>query len=405
MEDPCPHLDDGQGIVTMDEQRTEEKMAHQPLQARRGVKKGWLVLLGVLAALGMLEIGARIWLDRSATREQVEQYSLYTDLKNSDFQFVPHPYLNYYPTPGYQDGMRSHNALGFRGDGFPVEKPSGEYRIVVLGGSTTYTSAVEDNRETFPARLEQVLQELYGFENVRVINAGVPGYTSWESLANLSFRVIALDPDLVVVYHGTNDVHARLVRADSYASDNTGKVRAWSRPPVPWFEHSAILRVISRRIGLTRQVVLGDFIESDHYRAPRYVSRSYGPEDLAPENFEFNFLKNNPPVYFAQNLRSMVALAREHGFNILLASWAHSPYFDDYAATPLYQQGFRENNATVALVSQETGALFYDFAAEMPQQPEYWADGRHVNTAGAQVKAELFARYIVGTGLIGPASP
>jgi lysophospholipase L1-like esterase len=367
--------------------------------------KIWLVLLGVLAGVVVLEIGARLWLERFATQGQVERYGLYTDIAGSDFQYSPHPYLNYYPTPGYEDGLRSHNDLGFRGDPFPLEKPPGEFRIVVLGGSTTYTSVVEDNRETFPARLGQILQEQYGQDAVRVINAGVPGYTSWESLANLAFRVIALNPDLVVVYHGTNDVHARIVLADSYSSDNTGKVRAWSPPGVPWFEHSAILRLISRRMGITRQVALGDFIESDHYRAPRYVSRSYDPQDLDPENFEFGFLKDNPPVYFEQNLRSMVALAREHGFDILLASWAHSPHFDDYAATPLYRQGFRENNATVARVSAETGAHFFDFAAEMPQDPDYWADGRHVNALGALVKAELFAEFIVWAGLLGASSP
>jgi hypothetical protein len=36
----------------------------------------------------------------------------------------------------------------------------------------------------------------------------------------------------------------------------------------------------------------------------------------------------------------------------------------------------------------------FDFAAVMPQDAEYWADGRHSNEAGALVKAGLFAEFI-----------
>jgi hypothetical protein len=38
----------------------------------------------------------------------------------------------------------------------------------------------------------------------------------------------------------------------------------------------------------------------------------------------------------------------------------------------------------------------------MPQEAIYWADGRHVNEAGALVKARLFAEYIHDQGLIDP---
>jgi hypothetical protein len=43
----------------------------------------------------------------------------------------------------------------------------------------------------------------------------------------------------------------------------------------------------------------------------------------------------------------------------------------------------------------------FDFAELMPQDAEYWADGRHVNEAGALVKARLFAKYIHDQGLMG----
>jgi hypothetical protein len=42
----------------------------------------------------------------------------------------------------------------------------------------------------------------------------------------------------------------------------------------------------------------------------------------------------------------------------------------------------------------------FDFVEVMPQDAKYWADGRHVNEAGALVKARLFAEFIDAQGLI-----
>ncbi len=349
----------------------------------------------------MLEGAARIWLRILATPEQFQQYSLYTQVAAEKFQWSPHPYLNYYPTPNYESELTRHNSLGYRGEEFPLEKPAGEFRIVALGGSTTYTIHVQDNALTFTAQLEEILQQTYGYAQARVINAGAAGYTSWESLANLQFRVLALDPDLVIVYHGTNDVHARIVAPENYHPDNTGKVKAWSPPPIPWFERSAALRIAARQLGFSRQVALGDFVNAETLAAIRFISRSYSdPQDLEVENFPMRLLQHNPPIYFERNLRNMVAIAQEHAVAILLASWAHSPHFQDYAATPLYRQAFQENNQVVQQVAVQTGAHYFDFAAQMPQQSEFWADGRHVNEAGARRKAELFAAFLHENGLI-----
>ena len=228
-----------------------------------GSRQLGLALLSFLFTLLVLEAGARFWLTGIATQEQMRRYALYKDIPAAELQWSPHPYLNYYPTPGYESGLTTHNSLGYRGHEFPLEKPAGEFRIVALGGSTIYTIGVQDDALTFSEQLERVLSEDYGLDHVTVINAGAAGYTSWESLINLQIRVLALDPDLVIVYHGTNDVHARLVTRNGYSSDNTGSIRQWSAPPIPWFEHSTLLRLLSRKLGNTQQIGLGSFINSE----------------------------------------------------------------------------------------------------------------------------------------------
>jgi lysophospholipase L1-like esterase len=270
------------------------------------------------------------------------------------------------------------------------------YRIVALGGSSTYDVRIEDNAATFTAQLEKLLKEDYGYQNVQVINAGVPGYNSWEMLVNLEFRVLDLDPDLVIIYEGTNDVHASLVEQSAYRGDDFGRRQAWQAPRVALWEHSALLRLLSRTMNITRQVSVDDFVSSPTYLSWPFESR------LLEDNLDpVEILKENPPVYFRRNLENMIAVAKEHGVEIMFSTWAYSPYLNDYAAEGYYQQGFRENNEVVKEVATIGQIPLFDFAGVMPQDAKYWADGRHVNEAGALAKAELFAEFIDAQGLIG----
>jgi len=86
-----------------------------------------------------------------------------------------------------------------------MPKPAGQFRIVCLGGSTTYTSDVKDYRDSYPYLLEKYLKA-QGYNDVTVVNAGAGSWSSWESLINFQFRVLDLDPDLIIVYHGINDI-------------------------------------------------------------------------------------------------------------------------------------------------------------------------------------------------------
>ena len=356
-----------------------------------------LLLFSTFLTFFLLEVMARVWLNNLATPDQYDRYVLFTSIDSEDYAFTPHPYLSYYPTPNYSKGQTFHNSLGYRSEEFPLEKPGGVFRIVALGGSSTYDVSIKDNTETFTAQLERLLKEEYGYEDVQVINAGVPGYNSWEMLVNLEFRVLDLDPDLVIIYEGTNDVHARMVEPSAYRGDDMGRRQAWQVPPVAWWEHSALFRIFSRTMNITRQVSIDDFVSPS-----TYVSWPYEDRLLADNLDPAEILKANPPIYFRRNLENMIAVAKEHDVQILFSTWAYSPNLNDYASEDYYQHGFRENNDVVTDVALTHDIPFFDFAGVMPQDAVYWADGRHVNESGAVVKARLFAEYIDDQGLIGP---
>jgi len=96
----------------------------------------------------------------------------------------------------------------------------------------------------------------------------------------------------------------------------------------------------------------------------------------------------------------MIAISEANGAQIMLSTWAYSPYFDDYASMESYQKGFDANNEVVREVAVSNNVPLFDFAAVMPEDKKYWSDGRHSNALGAKKKAELFAEFLYENALI-----
>lgn len=95
------------------------------------------------------------------------------------------------------------NKLGYRGKDFQIEKSAGVTRIVCLGGSQVLDGAQEEGKD-WPALLEKRLRDRN--INVEVINAGVAGNASCDSLGRLYTEIWMLKPDYVVVCHAWNDL-------------------------------------------------------------------------------------------------------------------------------------------------------------------------------------------------------
>jgi lysophospholipase L1-like esterase len=347
------------------------------------------ILFGVGLAIVLFEVGGRIWLFAFAPTSQYSQYAPLAEVPERYQLYKGHPYFSYCLNEAYRsrDGLNRHNSLGYRGKEIERAKPEGVYRILCLGGSTTYETAVADYRLSFPDQMERILREQFG-DRIEVVNAGCGGWNSWESLIDLEFRGLSLDPDLVVVYCGTNDVHPRLVPPEAYRRDNSGFRQAW-RPDRGLLQHSLVFRRLGILLGWSRKNSVGSLTEVDY-----------------PEQDEAANLAANPPIHFADNLEHMVAVSRHHGADLLFSTWAWCESKGDYAARDYYQRGFREGNDVVRGVAERNDVELFDFVAVMPTDPEYWADGRHVNEQGARIKAELFAEAVAERFLRGrePAS-
>lgn len=99
-------------------------------------------------------------------------------------------------TTEYDEVLKT-NSVGMVGPDLPATKPTDEFRVVVLGDSYTVGGQVP-YEQTFPAILEQQLRA-NGYAHVRVINAGVGGYTTFNEAGLLREHSARLQPDLVIV--------------------------------------------------------------------------------------------------------------------------------------------------------------------------------------------------------------
>lgn len=96
----------------------------------------------------------------------------------------------------------SFNSVGLRDTEHPIAKPSGVFRIALLGDSSTEGLQVPFE-QTYGKRLEQLLQKQG--KNVEVINFACSGYSTGQELLQFEQQVAAYKPDLTLLLYNRGD--------------------------------------------------------------------------------------------------------------------------------------------------------------------------------------------------------
>ena len=136
-------------------------------------------------------------------------------LTDSDFRFDPgYAKEEIYPCKEFSGDVgcftKTYNSYGLRGAEFQEQKHEIDFRIFVVGGSTTYGSAAHDD-ETWPGHLQQIVSEKITDRNIQVINAGISAVSSDAEYSLIKNKLSSLDPDLIIMYDGWNDFNNILV--------------------------------------------------------------------------------------------------------------------------------------------------------------------------------------------------
>lgn len=386
-------------------------------RAESFIAKLSIVVFSLVLVLAAIEAGAAYYLWNVVPEDEFMLLASINQVKarygddffinsqsKSGFRYSPHHYLGYIPTPNLVSAENRNNALGFRGEDFSVDKPDGVYRIVAVGGSTTYSVDVEDYRDSYPQQLGDYLRGS-GYDQIEVINAGAGSYTSYQNFMNIQFRALPLQPDLIIVYQGYNDIHARLVYPYSdYKGDNSGYIAPFvtDRIMPDILEYSTALRIIGIRANLTkphsalewhRYELAGSSRRDDclsQWRTGVY------PSGIFAEASAMDMLRNNPPIHFERNLESMVALANQHDVNMLLVTFVTSTEFNlPPVASKEYIFGLEQHNDITRAVAERNDTPLLDLAAVYPADRSLFTDGRHMTVEGNRIRAQLIGDFII----------
>ena len=101
-------------------------------------------------------------------------------------------------SPGQKLFGQELNNLCCIGPDWPESKADNEKRILILGGSTAFSSEC-------PTGIQMALSKINVGYNIKVISCGKPRYTSWINRVNFEENLVQYQPDVVVIYMGIND--------------------------------------------------------------------------------------------------------------------------------------------------------------------------------------------------------
>lgn len=291
-------------------------------------------------------------------------------------------------------GTVSIGHLGFRGAGrVRWEKPAGTLRIAALGGSSTFAYNTDD-AEIWTELLAQRLGAHYGIP-VEVVNAGVPGLSAFESRFHFLYRVRELEPDVVLVYHGWNDMKffrtleegSRPVRRNPYRPDRARQALrdlqlAWRVRAL--FSDAAPGAPPPRPEGAVADDWFADAHIADGGVAHRWERRNY--DDLARMINAAGAL----PVFVAQaSLVSDAALADPARRERIYTEYPQLPYAEVLRQTLAI-------HAIVRAAAADGGAVFIDAYTPVPHTLTEFLDHVHLTPAGNRAVADALFDGLVG---------
>lgn len=151
-------------------------------------------------------------------------------------------YPIFHPNPNQHYQNVNINSIGLRGDELR-EKPDNLYKIFVVGGSTTFGWHVQDS-DAIPQQLQKLLDKQFP-GRIQVINAGIPGITSFEELYMIKNQLIQLHPDMIIIYDGHNDAgfqitEEKTIKKEPMTTSNTFKFKNFQFYRTPFVIHHVL---------------------------------------------------------------------------------------------------------------------------------------------------------------------
>lgn len=290
------------------------------------------------------------------------------------------------PVAGSELGPIKINSAGFRSPEIDNTKPPGSIRIAFIGGSTTFCSEVSSNEKTWPHLVWQQLVSKFPEQKMDYVNASVPGYTINSSTRNLEERVKSLNPDVIVLYHATNDLASN---SHSIAKKEGLLEEVAIYEPFWLSEYSLLSNLVEKNLMIlareseAQDVEIKIAYDDAQLRDPFYrdlsklVETSQAMADLVVL------------VTFSNRLRRDQSPEER-----LKASQTHL-YHIPYLSINGLLDGFELYNRTIREIAASTGVLLIEVEDLIPGDDAHFIDSVHFTDRGSEAMAKLISRGLI----------
>lgn len=363
------------------------KMKHsQFLKTKTPLASLWFFLIFLLWMVSSAEVGLGI-LPLPSTQDILDRSILYEPSAFSTSRLATFG-------QNIQDNNGSTRFIvtnGYRGEGFPIRKPNNEIRIVIMGGSQVFNAGAP-LKEDWPHQIEQILHR-HGHENVRVINAGVPGHRTPDSIGRLLSEIHFFDPDYILLCQGWNDI-----KYFHNVSPNNSLLRITKPLAVSTYRKPSAVRNLFEKSQL-------------YLRSATLLERSsreaLGVEGRKPVGQYSNTFSRWGLTQYKLNLETFVDLSRNIGAKPILLTQPRLVVQNnsdkdrkriqyDYVLLnhdALYQT-FEEVDTILMDVARQKDAHYFDLARLVKGQSDLFVTTVHLSGLGGQSVARATANYL-----------
>ena len=299
------------------------------------------------------------------------------------FYNVLYPYVMFRPNESYtyeppETYAMSHNKSrvfvytnedGFRvpspGYKLPKQKPVGQLRIAVLGGSLVELASTFD--VTLPGSLKTLLRRRYPGRDIEVINAGIQSCVSRQSIVQLLVTVVDYHPDIVILYDGGNDIGLPLTYESrpNYPYNFQTMEEAWD---LYREEHRASLWRIALERSYLFRMARARFHPSENELVPTADDPFAGTNRVPAERvISDHALVVNQISAYLSNWRKLVELSQAYHFHPVCVLTPASAGLDPNYAVPRMMQSFHLNRVTALQWIRAFDLLYGEAGREIEQ--------------------------------------
>lgn len=301
------------------------------------------------------------------------------------------PYYLYRNKPFSKiSGVQQVNSEGYRnGNKEFGKKEKGKIRIIAIGGSTTFGWLIKDYQQTWPSQLEEILNKKFNGK-VEVINAGLPGGMSSESVVAFIMKDKFLEPDLVIFHNGGNDLAPLLY--DDYYPD--------------YRYHRTIIGADKLRPGEKKIITKSNVVKLLYafwFKDFTPSSVRSDPEQKVELAEAIRNVKKHSPIGFERNMTTLIQESKSVGADVVLFPFylasdkiykiVPEPMRYAQKLHPAMVMAIAKNKEVLKTLSKKYNLPYHEM--EPNRIPlEYLFDHCHMKPEGDRMKAEFIAEYV-----------